>query len=287
MLVNNGKHEKKTETFFGHGIENWNDSYHLNYLNFGLWENGITEYIDASHNLLTRVGKKAGLNSKSVVLDVACGMGAQDRFFVKEFNCKSIEAIDLTKKHIVVAERNLQNSEYKNRIRYSVGNACNLNFKDNTFTTVTGIEGSINFNTREKFLREAFRVLKPNGKIGLSDYYLVKMPKTIIGKSLLNLCIRNWCIPVENVYGLQVYKRKLEEAGFMDIELEEVGDKAIPGYYFNQKRRAVQKKQVQIRGWYWAKLGLILDYITYKLWQKGIIGYVLVSATKPDHDNLN
>lgn len=281
MIMHEKSHEKSTEKFFGHGVENW-DSHHLNYLNFGLWENGITQYIDAAHNLLKRVGEKTGLNKKSKVLDVACGMGTQDRFFAREFNCEFIEALDLTEKHIHIAVRNLEQSRYKDRIRYSVGNACRLNFKDSSFTNVTGIEGPINFNTREDFFKEAFRVLRPGGKIGLSDYYLVKKPRSFFGKLLLRICIKGWHIPKKNVHGLATYKKKMEDAGFVDVELEEVGDNSIPGYYFNQRKRPVLKKQAKIRGWYWARIGLLLDYITYKLWEKGIIGYVLVSAAKPE-----
>jgi microcystin synthetase protein McyJ len=280
MSINKKNYKKSTEKFFAHGVENWDD-YHNNYLNFGLWENGIKTYIDASHNLLTRVGKKIGLNSRSSLLDVACGMGSQDRFFIKQFNCKFIEAVDLTKKHIDIAVSKLRDSDYKNRIRYWIGNACHLKFKDSSFTHVTGIEGPVNFCTREDFLKEAYRVLKPNGKIGMSDFYLVRMPRLRWKVLFMKFFAKQWHIPWENVYGLKIYKKKLEDIGFVDIDLEAVGDKVIPGYYFDQRKRSVINKLKKIRGRYYTWLGMLLDWFTYRLYKRGIIGYVLVSATKP------
>src|SRR3989338_3266881 len=93
------QHEKKTEHFFQHGIENYG-TFHGNYLNFGLWENNPINYIAASEHLLTRVANKIRLNKTACLLDVGCGMGAQDLFFMRTFNCKKIHALDLTKKHI-------------------------------------------------------------------------------------------------------------------------------------------------------------------------------------------
>jgi ubiquinone/menaquinone biosynthesis C-methylase UbiE len=272
--------EKKTERFFAHGIENWDD-YHDGYLNFGLWENDITDYVAAARHLLTRVGEKIDINEKSVVLDVGCGMGTQDRFFVERFNCKNIEAVDLTKKHIAEAKKNLKHSEHREKIRYSVGNACNLPFEKKSFTHVISIEAPVNFDTRAHFFKEAFSFLKPDGKLGLSDFYIKKKPATPVGTFLTDVCAHFWHIPKDNRCDLKTYRSKLEEAGFVDIELEAVEDDVIPGYYFEQKRKDVKKSLAKIRGWRMARLSLALDYISYRLWKSGIAGYVLVSARKP------
>lgn len=272
--------EKKTERFFGHGIENWDD-YHDGYLNFGLWENDITDYVEAARHLLARVGEKIEINENSKILDVGCGMGTQDRYFAERFNCKNIEAVDLTKKHIALAKKRLRCSEHKDKIRYSVGNACKLPFKKRSFTHVISIEAPVNFVTRDHFFKEAFSFLKPDGRIGLSDFYIKGKPATPMGSFFTGVCAHFWQIPKANRYGLDTYRKKLEDVGFVDIELEAVEDDVIPGYYFEQKRKEVKKSLAKIRGWRNARLSLALDYVSYRLWKSGIAGYVLVSARKP------
>lgn len=272
--------EKKTERFFGHGIENWDD-YHDGYLNFGLWENDITDYVEAARHLLARVGEKIEINENSKILDVGCGMGTQDRFFAERFNCMNIEAVDLTKKHIALAKKRLRCSEHKDKIRYSVGNACQLPFEKRSFTHVISIEAPVNFVTRDRFFKEAFSFLKPDGRMGLSDFYIKEKPATPMGIWFTNICAHFWQIPRANRYNLETYRKKLEDVGFVDIELEAVEDDVIPGYYFEQKRHDVKKSLAKIRGWRMARLSLALDYISYRLWKSGIAGYVLVSARKP------
>src|SRR5438067_9505072 len=95
-------HEHSTEAFCAHGVERFG-TFHGTYLNFGLWENGITAYVNAAEHLLGRVAHKIDLAGDSVLLDVACGMGAQDLFWMRQYGCRAIEAVDLTRKHIAVA----------------------------------------------------------------------------------------------------------------------------------------------------------------------------------------
>jgi len=275
-----GKHEKSAERFFSHGIENW-DNYHNGYLNFGLWENGTADYLEAARNLISRVGEMIDLNEDSELLDVGCGMGAQDRFFAHNFKVKSIEAVDLTPKHINVAKSKLKRHKHAHKINYSVGNACNLAFNKEAFTHIISIEAPVNFNTREHFFNEAFKFLKPDGRLGVADFYLKRRPETKLDMWWTNTCAHYWHIPRANRYDLPTYKRKLKEAGFVDIELRQVEDDVIPGYYFEQRKKEVMRSLAKIRGLYYARMSLLLDYMTYRLWKSGVAGYVLVSARKP------
>src|SRR5687768_13475132 len=83
-------HEHFVESFYGTGVEKYGD-FHNGYLNFGLWEEGNTDYIKAAENMVHRIGTMLGVNKESLVLDVACGMGTQDVYLAKTFNPKRID----------------------------------------------------------------------------------------------------------------------------------------------------------------------------------------------------
>lgn len=264
-------HETATENFFATGID---ADHHGHYLNFGLWEDGITEYLEAAEHLLLRVGNKIELNSDSHLLDVGCGMGLQDLFFIKQFGCQSIEALDLTEAHLQVA----RNHNGHPKVNYVKGNACHLDYPDNNFTHVTGIEAPVNFNTREDFFREAYRVLKPNGKLGISDFCLNRPFESSWEEFIVKLVAKIWHIPFQNIDTPFSYAKKLMDQGFTGIEWEIVSQDVIPGYLADQFKPETLQERYRLRGQFWGRVGTLLDYGVKYLYRHQLLDYILISA---------
>ena len=73
-----------------------------------------------------------------------------------------------------------------------------LDFPDNHFDAVICIEAACHFDTRDKFLNEAHRVLKPGGSLALSD---MLFPTTILSEfgqvPRANLLCRSRLVSIE------------------------------------------------------------------------------------------
>jgi ubiquinone/menaquinone biosynthesis C-methylase UbiE len=272
--------ERKVERFYGTGAERYID-FHDGYLNFGFWQEGITSYVAASENLVRHLGLLCNLSADSLLLDVACGMGTQDIFLYREFGPAQIDGLDVTWKHIEHGRRRAQQSSCGDRVHFHHGTAIELPFPDNSFTHVISIEGPVHFNTREKFMREALRVLRPGGVFGLSDYVLNRKPAGVIDKLLIESARRMWKIPEENVDSTASYRAKLERSGFSNVRIDEVGDQVIPGYYFEQMRPETRRAIAKIRGSIAARATVVIDVAAYKSFKRGLIDYVFVRAEKP------
>jgi ubiquinone/menaquinone biosynthesis C-methylase UbiE len=268
-------HEQRTEAFYSRGVERYG-TFHGNYLNFGLWDGGVTDYVEAAERLLARVGGKIGLDEGSLLLDVACGMGSEDLFFLRRFGCAAIEAIDLTAKHVAIA---VSRNPYSN-VNYRVGDACSLPFGAARFTHVTAIECVVHFNPREKFFHEARRVLRPDGRLGMSDFCLGRPPRGRFERMVVGACERAWHVPPENTETVDSYAAKLSRAGFTDVDVELVSDAVIPGYLAEQQRAEVRRAQRRIRGAVVGRVGRVIDWFVHAAYAKGLLAYILVSGRK-------
>jgi erythromycin 3''-O-methyltransferase len=204
-----GAHERKVENLYSGGIENYID-FHSGYLNFGLWEEGIADYVKAAENLVHRMGTILGLNENSRLLDVAPGMGTQDIYLSENFSPLSIDGLDVTWGHIEHGRRRALEAQVDDRVQFHHGTAIELPFPEGTFTHILSIEGPEHFDTREKFLHEACRVLQPGGVIAMADFIVKKAPRNLFERFVADAARRLWQVPRANVYPAEVYKSKME-----------------------------------------------------------------------------
>jgi ubiquinone/menaquinone biosynthesis C-methylase UbiE len=272
-------HERKVENLYSGGIENYAD-WHNGYLNFGLWEAGISDYIKAAENLVHRMGTILGLNDTSKLLDVAPGMGTQDIYLAQNFSPISIDGLDVTWGHIQHGRRRALEAKLEDRVQFHHGTAIELPYPDGSFTHVLSIEGPEHFDTREKFLHEAHRVLQPGGVIAMADFIVKNPPRNLLEKLVAEAARKLWQVPRANVYPADVYRLKMLEAGFEEVEIEEIGASVIPGYYFEQMRPETIRAISKIRGFALARLGLLLDIAVYRGFTMGLLEYVLVRGVR-------
>lgn len=98
-------------------------------------------------------------------LDVGCGTGPVIELLSKKYPEKHFVGLDITPAMIEVAQsKRLPNAEF------IVGDAENLPFGDGGFDAVLCANSFHHYPNPGAFLREAYRVLRPGGKLILRDY---------------------------------------------------------------------------------------------------------------------
>jgi MPBQ/MSBQ methyltransferase len=172
--------------------------------NYGYWYPWTSCQREASENLVD-VLVESMPNKSGIILDVACGMGASTRRLLRSYAPSNITGINISEKQLTSCRMTAPGCRFLNM------DATELRFPDDSVGNILCVEAVFHFNTREKFLREAYRVLKPGGCLALSDVLLAS-------KRAAALMARK--MPVENfVPDVNQYKELFQRCGFEGIRI--------------------------------------------------------------------
>lgn len=285
-------HERRIDRLYGHGGRGraggavvLTDS-HRGYMNFGLWE-GATAYAPAAERMVERLGELLRLAPGARVIDAACGRGSQDLYLLARFGALSIDAIDVTRANIELAREQARGWRGPGALRFHHASATRLPFADASFSHAICVEAAHHFDTRESYLREAFRVLEPGGRIALADIVLRRPPRTAVERMLVRAAAALWRIPPANLVTLAGYRGVLARTGFRIDSVEEVSARTFPGYYHAQRAPERRRELVASRGRLGATVGAMMNLAAHRVYRAGLLDYLLVSATRPALDSVD
>lgn len=158
----------------------------------------------------------AALEPRETVLDLGSGSG-MDMFVaaMQVTETGTVTGVDMTDEQIKNA-RGLASENGFHNVSVRRGIIEELPFEDGTFDAVIS-NGVINLSAeKERVFEEAFRVLKPGGRIALSDIISEQqMPESI--KSNADL----WAACIGGAEQVDSYRNLVEQAGFGPVEIRE------------------------------------------------------------------
>ena len=163
--------------------------------------------------LTERLGEKLGLGPGAKVLDVASGKGETAMFLAQRFGCEVV-GVDFGPENIRQAHARAEAAGVGHLVRFQQGDAEMLDFPDASFDAVLCECAFCTFPDKRQAAVEFARVLRPAGKVGLSDLTrLAELPGELRG-------LLAWVACIADARPVQEYAGYLEAAGIRNVEVE-------------------------------------------------------------------
>lgn len=163
----------------------------------------------------------ASLKEGETVLDLGAGAGF-DCFLAANRVGKQgkVIGIDMTPEMVEKARENAKKNKYEN-IEFKLGDIENLPVDDNSVDIIIS-NCVINLSPdKRKVFKEAFRVLKPGGRMMISDIVLLKELPEFIKNS-----VESYIGCVSGAIMKDEYLEAINEAGFQDVKI--LGETSFP-----------------------------------------------------------
>jgi len=187
-------------------------------MHYGFWESDTPHHRAAIARMNERVAEAGGLRQGMRVLDAGCGVGGSS-IFMARLGC-IVEGITLSEKQVQTCAENAARLGVADRTRFSRQSYLDTNFPDNTFDAVWAIESVCYADDKQDFTNEAFRVLKPGGRLVVADFHAHPTVPGSADEALMKKWTDSWAI---NAYAtVDGFRENLQRSGFTDIRDRDV-----------------------------------------------------------------
>ena len=161
------------------------------------------------------LAERAGIRQGSRVVDFCAGLGGPARYFADRYGA-DVTGIELTPARVKGAEELTRRVGLQDRVRVIGGDVMRVPLPDASFDAVISQEALLHVPDKAQALAEAFRILKPGGRLAFTDW-VAHRALSAGDRELM------WQgMAVTGLYSLAAYVDLIRKAGFVVESAEDL-----------------------------------------------------------------
>lgn len=192
-------------------------------MHYGYWDNNTRNFHEALMNINKVLAEKAMITPDDHVLDAGCGVGGSSLWLAKNIGCR-VTGITLSEKQKKQAEEFGGKQGLQHKADFYQKDYTDTYFPDESFDVVWAIESVCHAEDKKKFLKEAYRLLKPGGRLIVADFFK-RHGLEGKNKQLMDKMAYGWA--VSSFATMEDFEQAAIETNFKKITIEDASHAVV------------------------------------------------------------
>lgn len=188
-------------------------------LHYGYYEKGVTNHAAAVANKNRVLADMVNIQSTDKVLDAGCGVGGSAIWLAKNRGCKVV-GISLSKGQVKDATDFAEQRNVAQKATFQKADFTQTPFESASFDVVWAIESVCHAEEKSTFFKEAYRLLRPGGRLVINDFFRTDRPFSNAQEELLQSWLHGWAMPDIDTPG--EHSAHAKQAGFKNVEYTDI-----------------------------------------------------------------
>lgn len=186
-----------------------------NALHYGIWDASTRTLHDALLNTNEFLAEKASVKSGEKVLDAGCGVGGS-AFWLAKNRGAFVAGVTISKRQFAKAKALAVLLGLEKQIEFFLQDYTQTDFPEGSFDVVWAIESVCHAVDKSAFLREAYRLLTPKGRLIIADGFLEREPRNKKEETLLRNFLQG--LALDNLAESKKFEGMMHVAGFRNVQ---------------------------------------------------------------------